>query len=260
MAIKIVRRPSEDRNLMTRDWLKDFHAFPMNSYSDPGLGPLLVLNEARVAPNNGFGAHSHREFEIFSYVVSGQLEHKDSMKNIEILKRGDIQLTSAGTGITHAEGAYGSKEVHFLQIWSKPNVSRLRPRYFTRRFTEAEKRDTWARVVAPVDAEGVQKDEREGTGPTPVQSQLTLYSTLLTDGKSLKQRIEGSKGYIHLVQSSGFNKKAATGATIKLIGIPGVEAQLREGDGAYLHFNSGGGELIVENIGDRTAEILLFDV
>ncbi|KAJ7173425.1 RmlC-like cupin domain-containing protein [Mycena filopes] len=248
MAVKIIRRPSEDRNLMSRDWLKDFHAFSMSSYSDPGLGPLLVLNEARVTPNNGFGAHSHREFEIFSYVVSGQLEHKDSMNNVEILKRGDIQLTSAGTGITHAEGAYGSKEVHFLQIWAKPNLP------------EAEKRDTWCRVVASVDSEGVQKDDREGKGPTPVQAHLTLYATLLTDGKSLTQKIANTKGYVMVVQSSGFNKKAATGATIKVRGASGAQVQLREGDGAFLHFDQGGGDLIVDNVGDRTAEVLLFDV
>jgi redox-sensitive bicupin YhaK (pirin superfamily) len=181
------------------------------------------------------------------------------MGNTEILKRGDLQLTSAGTGISHSEKAHGSKPVHFLQIWSLPSVSRLQPKYFTRHFTDAEKRDVWARIVAPVDAEGVLKDSREGAGPAPVQSPLTLYATLLTDGKSLKQTIKGSKGYIHVVQTSGYNTKAATGATIKVIGAPGVEVELKEGDGAYLHFDNGG-ELTVENVGDKRAEVLLFDL
>ncbi|KAJ7173399.1 RmlC-like cupin domain-containing protein [Mycena filopes] len=264
MGVKIVPRPSQERGHADHDWLKTFHTFSFASYQDqkhPQFGSLRVINEDRVAPSNGFGTHSHREFEIFSYVVSGQLEHKDSMGNTEILKRGDIQLTSAGTGISHSEGAYGDKQVHFLQIWSLPSVARLQPKYFTRHFTDAEKRDVWARVVAPVGAEGVQKDNREGTGPAPVQSPLTLYATLLSDGKSLRQTITGSKGYIHVVQTSGYNTKAASGATIKVVGGAGVETVLKEGDGAYLHFdNPGGSELIVENVGDKTAEVLLFDV
>ncbi|KAJ7777110.1 RmlC-like cupin domain-containing protein [Mycena metata] len=263
MGVKIVPRPSQERGHADHDWLKTFHTFSFASYQNQThsqFGSLRVINEDRVAPRNGFGTHSHREFEIFSYVVAGQLEHKDSMGNTEILKRGDLQLTSAGTGISHSEGAYGDKQVHFLQIWSLPSVSRLQPKYFTRHFSDAEKRDVWARIVAPVDAEGVLKDSREGTGPAPVQSPLTLFATLLTDGKSLKQKIQGSKGYIHVVQTGGYNTKAASGATIKVIGAPGVEVELREGDGAYLHFDNGGGDLTVENIGDKSAEVLLFDL
>ncbi|KAF8211062.1 RmlC-like cupin domain-containing protein [Mycena galopus ATCC 62051] len=235
----------QERGHADHDWLKTFHTFSFASsvsgQTHSQFGALRVINEDRVAPRTGFGTHSHREFEIFSYVVAGQLEHKDSMGNTEILKRGDLQLTSAGTGISHSEKAYGSKQVHFLQIWSLPS------------------RDVWARIVAPVDAEGVEKDSREGAGPAPVQSPLTLYATLLTDGKSLKQTVKGSKGYIHVVQTSGYNNKAATGATIKVIGAPGVEVELKEGDGAYLHFDNGG-ELTVENVGDKTAEVLLFDL
>ncbi|KAJ7036607.1 RmlC-like cupin domain-containing protein [Mycena alexandri] len=262
MPVKIIPRRSHERGLTTIDWLRGFHTFSVASYRDPAhmeFGPLLVINEDRVAAYNGFGAHSHREFEIFSYIVSGQLEHKDSMGNTEILKRGDLQLTSTGTGIAHSEQAYGSEEVHFLQIWCRPSTPRLSPKYFTRHFTDDEKRDAWVRVVAPVDAEGVQKDVREGTGPAPVQSPLTLYATLLTDGKSVKQTMVGSKGFIQVVQTSGFNDKTATGATVKIISGSGVEAELSEGDGAYLYFTNGG-ELMVRNIGDKTAELLLFDL
>ncbi|KAJ7780084.1 RmlC-like cupin domain-containing protein [Mycena maculata] len=262
MTVKIIPRPSQERGHADHDWLKTFHTFSFASYQDNNhsqFGSLRVINEDRVAPRTGFGTHSHREFEIFSYVVAGQLEHKDSMGNIEILKRGDLQLTSAGTGISHSEKAYGPKQVHFLQIWSLPSVSRLQPKYFTRHFTDAQKRDVWARIVAPVDAEGVLKDSREGEGPAPVQSPLTLYATLLSDGKSLKQTIKGSKGYIHVVQTSGYNTNVATGAAIRVIGAPGVEVELKEGDGAYLHFSKSG-ELTVENIGDKTAEVLLFDL
>ncbi|KAJ7780100.1 RmlC-like cupin domain-containing protein [Mycena maculata] len=254
MTVKIIPRPSQERGHADHDWLKTYQD---NNHSQ--FGALRVINEDRVAPRTGFGTHSHREFEIFSYVVAGQLEHKDSMGNIEILKRGDLQLTSAGTGISHSEKAYGPKQVHFLQIWSLPSVSRLQPKYFTRHFTDAQKRDVWARIVAPVDAEGVLKDSREGEGPAPVQSPLTLYATLLSDGKSLKQTIKGSKGYIHVVQTSGYNTNVTTGAAIRVIGAPGVGVELKEGDGAYLYFDKSG-ELTVENIGDKTAEVLLFDL
>ncbi|KAJ7065454.1 RmlC-like cupin domain-containing protein [Mycena amicta] len=262
MSVKIVPRPSQERGHADLDWLKTFHTFSVGSYHDPShaqFGALRVINEDRVAPSKGFGTHSHREFEIFSYVVAGQLEHKDSMGNTEILKRGDLQLTSAGTGISHSEKTYGSKQVHFLQIWSLPSVSRLTPKYFTRHFTDAQKRDQWARIVAPVDAEGV-VTEREAEGPAPVQSPLTLYATLLLDGKSLTQTMKGKKGYIHVVQTSGYNTKEASGAAIRVVGAPGVETELKEGDGAYIHFDNGGVELKVENIGDKTAEVLLFDL
>ncbi|KAJ7065482.1 RmlC-like cupin domain-containing protein [Mycena amicta] len=262
MSVKIVPRPSQERGHADHDWLKTFHTFSFASYHDSShaqFGALRVINEDRVAPSTGFGTHSHREFEIFSYVVAGQLEHKDSMGNTEILKRGDLQLTSAGTGISHSEKTYGSKQVHFLQIWSLPSVSRLTPKYFTRHFTDAQKRDQWARIVAPVDAEGVIA-EREAEGPAPVQSPLTLYATLLSDGKSLTQTMNGKKGYIHVVQTSGYNTKEASGAAIRVVGAPGVETELKEGDGAYIHFDNGGVEVKVENIGDKTAEVLLFDL
>jgi len=259
--IKVAPRLSQERGHADHDWLKTFHTFSFATYQGHGhekYGSLRVINEDRVAANTGFGTHSHREFEIFSYVVDGELEHKDSMGNIEVLKRGDLQLTSAGTGISHSEKAHGPNPVHFLQIWSVPSVSRLQPKYFTRHFSDAEKKDTWVRVVAPVDAEGVQKDLREGSkqgeGPAPVQSPLTMYATLLSQGKSLSQGMKGPKGYIHVVMRSGYNEGPASGATIQVGG-----QTLKEGDGAYLQFPSAT-ELVVENVGDRVAEVILFDL
>ncbi|KAJ7142321.1 RmlC-like cupin domain-containing protein [Mycena epipterygia] len=261
MGIKIVPRPSQERGNFELDWLKSFHTFSVASHPSEhvGFGSLRVINEDRVDAHTGFGTHSHREFEIFSYLVSGELEHKDSMGNIEVLKRGDLQLTSAGTGISHSEKAHGATPVHFLQIWSLPSTARLQPKYFTRHFMDAEKRDVWARVVAPVDAPGVLGDSRESKGPAPVQSPLTLYATLLSEGKRLSQAVAGSKGYIHVVQTSGYNTEKATGAAVKVLGDAGVEWVLKEGDGAYLHFEEAT-ELIVENVGETTAEVLLFDI
>ncbi|KAG6838071.1 hypothetical protein C0991_002111, partial [Blastosporella zonata] len=134
------------------------------------------------------------------------------MGNTEVLKRGDLQMTSAGTGISHSEKAHGSAQVHFLQIWSVPHTSRLTPKYYTRHFTDAEKKNTWVRIVAPVGKEGV-LDEREGSGPAPVHTALTLYATLAEKGQRLEQPLKGKKAYVHVVQTSGFNTGKATGAT-----------------------------------------------
>jgi len=182
------------------------------------------------------------------------------MGNTEIMRRGDIQMTSTGTGITHSEKTHGSKPVHFLQIWSVPHTSRLPPRYYTRNFTDAEKTDTWARVVAPVGAEGV-LEERDAKGPAPVHSQLTLYASILNEGKTLNKALDGKKAYVHVIQTSGFNTGPATGAEVRIREAKGSsELVLKEGDGAYVMVTAPGGVLEVENIGDRSAEILLFDL
>jgi quercetin 2,3-dioxygenase len=184
------------------------------------------------------------------------------MGNTEILKRGTLQLTSAGTGISHSEKSYGSEVTHLLQIWSLPHTRRLQPKYFTREFSDEQKSNTWLPVVAPVGAEGVSGD-REGTGPAPVQSELTLYATLLGKGKVLEKKLEGKKGYVHVAQTSGYNPGKASGASVKIAGSGAgkQEMVLREGDGAYLTVGEGeGADLIVENIGDEVAEVLLFDL
>ena len=178
------------------------------------------------------------------------------MGNTEILRRGDLQLTSAGTGISHSEKAHGRNETHFLQIWSIPSTSRLQPKYFTRHFTDEEKTDKWARIVAPVGADGV-LHVREGKGPAPVQSALTLYATLLGRNKSLNRPVTGKKGYIHVIQTSGYNPGQSKGANIKIASKDGEELTLGEGDGAYVSVEN---SFEVENVGDRVAEVLFFDL
>jgi redox-sensitive bicupin YhaK (pirin superfamily) len=185
------------------------------------------------------------------------------MGNTEILKRGSLQLTSAGTGISHSEKAHGSTPVHFLQIWSLPHTPRLQPKYFTREFTDAEKTNSWVCVVAPAGAEGV-LDKRDAEGPAPVQSALTLYVTLLEKGRALEKELQGKKGYVHVVQTSGYNPGKASGATVKLVSAGGEDQELvlKEGDGAYVAVGHQGeaAKLTVENVGDGTAEVLLFDL
>jgi len=272
MVVKFVPRWSTDRGHANHGWLKTFHTFSFAMYQDPEFeqfGSLRVINEDRVEPQTGFGTHGHREFEIFSYVVNGELEHRDSMGNVEVLKRGDVQLTSAGTGIRHSEKAHGPKQVHFLQIWTLPWKSRLPPKYFTRHFTDEEKKDKWVQVVAPVGTPTV-SESREGSGPAPVQSPVSLFSTLLSPSASLLHTLPETavtenggaskqrKAYLHVVQTSGYNPTSAKGASVRISG-DGAELELKEGDGAFV-FGEAGKDLKVENTGDRVVEILLFDV
>ncbi|KAJ7578136.1 RmlC-like cupin domain-containing protein [Mycena floridula] len=165
---------------------------------------------------------------------AGELEHKDSMGNTGVLKRCYLQPTSAGTGISHSEKTHGSKQVHFLQIWSVPSKSRLQPKYFTRHFSDAEKKDNWVRVVAPVEAEGVYADQRGGEGPTAFCRCTRHFSR----------------------RSSGYNVGPATGTTVKVTTGQGVEEVLKEGDGAYI-LTGNAKDIQVENLGDTAAEILL---
>ncbi|CAE6440916.1 hypothetical protein ACGC1H_003648 [Rhizoctonia solani] len=263
--VRLIPRPSHQRGHADHGWLKTFHTFSFAMYYDPkfeGFGSLRVINEDRVEPGEGFGTHPHREMEIFSYIVGGELEHKDSMGNTEIMKRGDVQMTSAGTGIRHSEYNRNTKEqVHFLQIWLLPNKSRLTPSYYTRHFSDAEKRDTLLKVVAPIDAPDV-LDQREGAGPTPVHAQLSVYASILSPGKTVVHTFPEPKAgepirkaFVHVIQTSGYNAEAAKGAKVQLNG--GLE--LSEGDGAFA--GAAGGEKIqIENTSDRDAEVLVFDL
>lgn len=190
-----------------------------------------------------------------SYIISGNLEHRDSMSNVEVMKRGDVQLTSAGTGIRHSEKTDGDNQVHFLQIWSVPNKRGLTPKYYHRHFSDEEKRQGWVAVVGKIGDEGV-SDSREGTGPTPVHSNLWLYATLLGAGKTIDHPLKYSKGYIHVVQTSGYNTEKSKGNRVKLNGA----VELGEGDGAFVT-NGGENEIVkIENIGDGEAELLFFDL
>ncbi|EJD48217.1 pirin domain-containing protein [Auricularia subglabra TFB-10046 SS5] len=257
--IKVVPRYSHERGHADHGWLKTFHTWSFAGYQNrqfQNFGHLRVLNEDRVVPYEGFGTHPHREFEIFSYIVSGELEHRDSMGNVEVMKRGDIQLTSAGTGISHSEKTHGNREVHFLQIWTMPSQNRLQPKYYTRHFTDDEKRDKLLRVVAPINSEGV-NTEREGTGPAPVHSPVSLFATIMSTGTTLTHRVPNANGkvYVHVVQTSGYNAGAATGATVEVAGT-----RLSEGDGAFIQATNEGDELNLANVGSKDAEVLLFDV
>ncbi|KAG1817144.1 RmlC-like cupin domain-containing protein [Suillus subaureus] len=269
-SIEMIPRRNTERAHTDHGWLKSFLTFSFANYHDSeheSFGSLRVLNEDRVAPHTGFGTHSHREYEIFSYVISGSLEHQDSMGNTEILSRGAVQMTSTGTGISHSEKAHGSQEVHFCQIWAspRPGEDRGKPAYFTRHFTDEDKRNQFRLIVAPSNSSEVSLD-RDAEGPAPIRSQLRVYASLMDPGISFVHAFhpsrspEGRKAYIHVVQKSGYNPGNAKGVKLRVgAQIEGPIVELREGDGLYLFVGKDAG-LKVENAGEDAVEFLLFDM
>jgi redox-sensitive bicupin YhaK (pirin superfamily) len=151
-------RRSNQRGFADHGWLKSFHSFSFADYFDPQhveFGPLRVINEDRVQPGAGFGTHGHRDMEIISYVLSGELAHRDSMGNGSTIRPGDVQRMSAGTGVRHSDYNPSSTEpVHFLQIWITPNASGITPSYEERRFEVGEKRGRLRLIASPDSAEG----------------------------------------------------------------------------------------------------------
>ncbi|CAG8491147.1 14902_t:CDS:2, partial [Racocetra fulgida] len=194
-----------------------------------------VINEDIVQPTTGFGAHPHREFEIFSYIISGELQHKDS---------GDVQFTSSGTGITHSEyNIHPTLPVHFLQIWVKPDNPKLQPRYQTMTFPEASKTNNLVHIISPV------ADQDSST--IGINTDFHMYASLLEPGHKVVHTVQGIKeprrAYIHLT---------STGGNLKING----NTTLRQGDGAFVTEVKQGDEIVFESVGDKIAEFVLFDL
>src|SRR6516225_2673961 len=151
-------RRSADRGRADHGWLKSFHTFSFADYYDPewmGYGPLRVINDDRVAAGQGFGKHGHRDMEILTYILAGALEHRDSMGNGSVIRPGDVQRMSAGTGVTHSEFNPSARdEVHFLQIWVQPEAVRLAPGYEQKHFSTAQKRGRLRLIAARDGAQG----------------------------------------------------------------------------------------------------------
>ncbi|HUL97064.1 MAG TPA: pirin family protein [Usitatibacter sp.] len=208
-------RRSNERGLADHGWLKSFHTFSFADYHDPkhmGFGPLRVINEDRVQPGQGFGTHGHRDMEIISYVLEGGLAHKDSMGNGSVIRPGDVQRMSAGTGVRHSEFNASDRDlVHFLQIWIEPSQRGVAPSYEEKRFDDASKRGRLALIASP--------DGREGS--VRIHQDASLYAALVDGTESIDfQPAAGRLVYVHVVrgEASVNGQPLSAGDAMKLSG------------------------------------------
>jgi redox-sensitive bicupin YhaK (pirin superfamily) len=234
MAAMITLRRSEDRGHADHGWLDTRHTFSFADYRDAahmGYRSLRVINEDRVQPGRGFGTHAHRDMEILTYVLEGAVAHRDSMGHGEVVRPGDVQRMTAGTGVTHSEvNPSPTEPLHLLQIWILPEAAGLEPGYEQRAFPAAEKRGV-LRLVAS-------RDGRDGS--LVVHQDADVYVTVLAAGQRVAHRIASGRGVWVQV---------ARGA-VDLLGH-----ELREGEGAAVER-----EARIELVARQPTELLLFDL
>ena len=227
-------RKSGDRGYADHGWLRSFHSFSFADYHDPqhvGFGPLRVINEDRVAAGRGFGRHGHRDMEIISYVLEGALEHKDNMGTGSVIRPGDVQRMSAGTGVMHSElNASPAEIVHFLQIWIEPDRQGIAPSYEQKHFAAEEKRGRLRLIASP--------DGRDRS--VTVHQDARVYAGLFDGAERAEHQLAaGRRAYVHLIRGDiHVNGQALT---------PGDAAKLTDVFSCTLEGASG-------------AEVLLFDL
>ncbi|KFY25956.1 hypothetical protein V491_01533 [Pseudogymnoascus sp. VKM F-3775] len=280
---KITARRSAARGHGNHGWLDSHHTFSFASYYDPKFerfGSLRVLNEDRVAAHNGFPTHPHRDAEIFSYILSGELTHRDSTiqkgkegkegDDFYRMKRGDVQFTTGGTGIAHSENNESNKPVHFLQIWALPWARGLAPRYHTKTFDEAKKREAFVPILSPLAAgKGASAEEEAAAVPAlpetiPIHADFVMAAGIIGVGKKFEWTVGGEsdakavvksrtdrKVYIHVPMTNDGKSK------IRLDGRE--DSVLGEGDGAFVTGVQAGDVLGFESIGEVEAEVIVLD-
>ncbi len=188
-------RKHDERGHSNIGWLNSHHSFSFGEYHDPehmGIANLRVINDDTVAPGAGFATHGHTDMEIISYVLEGSLEHKDSMGNGSVIRPGDVQRMSAGTGVRHSEYNHSKNEdVHFLQIWLEPNQMGIQPGYEQKFFSPEERRGILKLLVSP--------DGRDGS-ITAFQNAL-MYGSILSAGETVTHSLaQGTQAYIHIAR------------------------------------------------------------
>jgi redox-sensitive bicupin YhaK (pirin superfamily) len=227
-------RKSDERGYANHGWLESRHTFSFADYYDPAheeFGVLRVINEDRVQPGHGFGTHGHRDMEILSYVLEGELEHRDSMGNGSVIRPGDVQRMSAGTGVLHSErNPSPSAGVHFLQIWIRPSRAGIAPGYEQKHFAAAEKRGRLRLVVSPDGADG----------SLTIHQDARLYAGLFDgDERATLELAPGRRAYVHVARGQ--------------VRVDGE--RLVAGDAAKVE-----GQRTIELDGGDGAEVLVFDL
>jgi len=227
-------RRSGERGYVDFGWLRSFHSFSFGEYYDPrfmGFSCLRVINEDRVAPGSGFPTHGHRDMEIISYVLEGELAHQDSMGNGSVIRPGDVQRMSAGTGVRHSEYNHArDATTHFLQIWIEPRFTGIKPGYEERKFTSEDKRGRLRLVASPDGADG----------SVTIHQDARLYAALVDGDEAIEQVIDPARrAYVHVARGA-----------VEVSGQP-----LGAGDAAMLTKET---KLTLRQ--GRDAEVLVFDL
>ncbi|KQP15232.1 pirin family protein [Pseudorhodoferax sp. Leaf267] len=230
----ITLRKSSDRGHADHGWLKSHHSFSFAGYHDAahmGWGNLRVINEDRIAAGTGFGTHGHRDMEIISYVLQGELAHKDTMGNVKAIPPGDVQRMSAGTGVQHSEFNHAEDQTtHFLQIWIEPNQRGIPASYEQKSFAASEKRGALRLVASPDGAQG----------SVTLHADAALYAGLFDGAEAARLTLDPQrKGYVHLVRGE--------------LDVNGQ--RLKAGDAALL-----AGESQLTLARGKDAEVLVFDL
>jgi quercetin 2,3-dioxygenase len=230
----ITLRRAEDRGHANHGWLDSHHSFSFADYYDPahmGFGALRVINDDRVQPGMGFGTHGHRDMEIISYVLDGELEHRDSMGNGSIIVPGDVQRMSAGRGVQHSEyNPSRTAGVHFLQIWIQPAVKGIAPGYEQKQFSAVEKRGRLRLIASPDGADG----------SVTIHQDARVYATLLDGGDAVELTLPPDRrAYVHVARGA--------------VRINGTE--LATGDAAKITDES---TIVLDRA--EEAEVLVFDL
>ena len=230
----IIKRAADERGQTRAGWLDGRHTFSFNRYYDPhwtGFSDLLVINEDRVAPSGGFPTHSHSDMEIITYIIAGELQHRDSMGNSSVIRPGEVQRMSAGTGVNHSEfNPSPERETHLLQIWIEPERRGMRPSYEQREFPAEERRGR-LRLVA----------SRAGRdGSVTVHQDAAVYAALLDAGEEVTHPLgRGRRGWVQVVRGA--------------LDVNGVA--LAAGDGAALSDEE---QIVIA--ASEPSEMLLFDL
>ncbi|EUB76396.1 Pirin domain protein [Pseudomonas sp. GM41(2012)] len=227
-------RKASDRGAANHGWLKSFHTFSFANYRNPkeqGFSDLLVINDDRVAAGKGFGQHPHRDMEIFSYVLEGALEHKDTLGTGSVIRPGDVQLMSAGSGVAHSEYNHSTtRPVHFLQIWIVPDISGAKPRYQQEHFSTQKKRGRLQLIISPDGEKGSLK----------VRQDARVYAALIDGKESAALELATNRyAYVHVARGN-----------VELNGVP-----LQEGDGVRVR-----DEQVLTLSNGVDAEVLIFDL
>jgi len=229
-------RPSQERGHANHGWLDTYYSFSFSDYYDPshmGFRDLRVINEDRVSAGRGFGMHPHRDMEILTYVIDGELTHRDNMGRGATLKRNDVQRMSAGTGVMHSEVNQSQKPVHLLQIWLLPEAEGLKPSYEDRTFAPEEKQNRLLLIAS--------QDGRAGS--TTIHQNASVYASILDSGKSVDLELKPERhAWVQLISGE--------------LDVNGTK--LAPGDGAAISRESA--LRITNSSGNGASEFLVFDL